>query len=210
MLRPVAQARHPLEGIAMRPWTWDYRRVGRCALLVLALSALVAILPGAAKAAYPGANGKVAWVSNNGGADLEIMSSNYDGTAVTQLTTNTVDDKDPAWSPDGTKIAFARFDTGLGRFVLWTMNADGSGQALLAAFSQSVTQPTWSPDGSKIAVTRDTTATNHDIFVMNLSPPLSPSDVAATSADERDPAWSPADPAKILFSYSSGGGNYAL
>jgi len=57
---------------------------------------------------------------------------------------------EPAWSPDGTRIAFA-MDSGGGTCCLsiWLMNADGSGLTRLGDVRGS--SPTWSPDGSKIA-----------------------------------------------------------
>src|SRR3954452_12683424 len=90
----------------------------------LAALALTACLQTGAQAAYPGANGKVAYESY--GTDGEIMVGAYDGSGSVALTSNTVDDKDPAWSPDGKKIAFAHFNSGTSLFEIWTMNADGS------------------------------------------------------------------------------------
>ena len=55
--------------------------------------------------------------------------STSDGTEQVRLTTSPADDADPAWSPDGTKIAFMSERTG--RRQVWVMNADGSGQTQL-------------------------------------------------------------------------------
>ena len=54
----------------------------------------------------------------------------------------------PAWSPDGMKIAFTSYRNQVWR--IWVMNADGSGQTQLSqqAYSEN---PVWSPDGTKIA-----------------------------------------------------------
>src|SRR5205807_3314416 len=75
----------------------------------------------------------------------EIYVMNADGSGVTQLTTMGTA-FDPAWSPDGTKIAF---DDGNEIYVI---NADGSGLRNItndpAHFDGT---PVWSPDGSKIA-----------------------------------------------------------
>ena len=54
---------------------------------------------------------------------------NPDGSGVTRLTTNSGPDIEPAWSPDGTKIVFARFITIVGQENrdIFVINADGSG-----------------------------------------------------------------------------------
>ena len=56
----------------------------------------------------------------------------------------------PAWSPDGSKIAFV--STGLGGSQLEVMRSDGSGKRVLArGVVERFEPPVWSPDGSTIA-----------------------------------------------------------
>lgn len=63
-------------------------------------------------------------------------------------------DVTPAWSPDGSRIAFASNRSG-GDFTLWVMNADGSGaRELTPAGQQADVFPTWSPDGQTLAFQR--------------------------------------------------------
>ncbi|MCI0488871.1 MAG: hypothetical protein L0229_19950 [Blastocatellia bacterium] len=63
------------------------------------------------------------WESDDGG--WEIWSQNADGSDRKQLTRNSVNDWGPAWSPDGTRIAYC---SGLNnRYEIWVMKADGSG-----------------------------------------------------------------------------------
>jgi TolB protein len=67
---------------------------------------------------------KIAFVSRRD-RNLEISVVNADGSGERRLTRNTVGDWEPAWSPDGRRIAFLR------NWHLYVMNADGTGQRRL-------------------------------------------------------------------------------
>ena len=62
--------------------------------------------------------------------DWEIYVMDANGGNLHQLTENSVDDRGPAWSPDGTRIAFvSNRDTGQPRDTdIYVMNADGTDQ----------------------------------------------------------------------------------
>src|SRR5439155_1546837 len=95
-------------------------------------------------------------------------------------------DFEPAWSPDGNRIAFARFVGNAGD--VWVMNADGSNQVRLTTSAADDEEPAWSPDGSKILFksTRDGGA---QIYVMNADG--SGQHVLVTSGDyDAEPSWS--------------------
>lgn len=93
------------------------------------------------------ASGQIAFTSSN---KEEICVINIDGTGLTFLTKSTGMDFEPAWSPDGKKIAFAS-----GRLFqneeIYVMNADGTEQIRLTNHPSSDGDPTWSPDGKKLA-----------------------------------------------------------
>jgi WD40 repeat protein len=134
-------------------------------------------------AALPGTNGRIAFVSTRDG-NSEIYTMNADGTAVTRLTSDPRQEHDPAWSPDGRRIAFTR--AGNFGFELWIMNADGSGQHQIAP-PQSFSDPSWSPDGTRLAV--DQIGAGSDIAVMNDDGTNRTNFILQD--DESDPAWSP-------------------
>ena len=73
-------------------------------------------------------------------------------------------DRDPAFSPDGPKIAFWSHRDG--NEEIYVMNADGSGQTRLTNNAVGDGQPAFSPDGSKIAFTSAPDG-NRAIYVMN-------------------------------------------
>ncbi len=60
----------------------------------------------------------------------------------------------PAWSPDGTKIAYTRLDQGLDTRELWIVNADGTHPSKVELDADvSVMEPRWSPDGTRVSFT---------------------------------------------------------
>src|SRR6266581_4100632 len=76
-----------------------------------------------AGAVVPGLNGRIAFARTVPGTHGEIFVMNPDGSGQANLTNNPARDFDPAWSPDGTRIAFASERDGNGD--IFVMNADG-------------------------------------------------------------------------------------
>jgi TolB protein len=92
---------------------------------------------------------------------------------------------DPAWSPDGTTIAFSSKRGGT--FDLYTMRADGSGTRRLTSTREDDGNPSWSPSGQALAFDRGPVG---DIWVVNEDG----SDARAIAdgpAAETQPAWAP-------------------
>ncbi|CAN5488682.1 hypothetical protein BH10ACT2_BH10ACT2_12930 [soil metagenome] len=127
---------------------------------------------------------RIVYRTLTGADDGELWVMDADGSNLH----NIVNDPDfsdwgPAWSPDGTMIAFN--SNRLGGHVIWVMDADGSNQ-------RSITRghgeyPAWSPDSQSIAFAG---GSYYDIRRVNVDG----SDDALVIGDpayEMGPAWSP-------------------
>ena len=131
----------------------------RRALLLLCVFALVG--PATAGAAFPGANGKIAFSRATTGGTTDIFVANPDGSGAQNVTnSNGTDDLESAWSGDGSRLAFWSPP------YVYTMDADGSNRLQLRWGGD----PSLSPDGSQIAYS--TTArffpeSNQEIFLMD-------------------------------------------
>ena len=125
----------------------------------------------------------------------EIYLMSLDDQTTTRLTDNDFDDKNPAWSPDGTQIAFStnRDDN----YEIYLMDKEGNNLVRLTENGFDDGDPCWSPDGTKIAFTSHRDG-NYDIFTMNADG-SNFRNLTRHSADDIDPAWSP-DGTQIAFS----------
>ena len=160
---------------------------------------MLVVQPRPAEATFPGQNGRIAFAANSFGIGRndEIYTMPPDGSDWRQLTSTTDGARYPAWSADGTKIAFNVVRQG--SHEIGTMYSDGSGRRLLTPIDGIPSnQPVWSPDGTKIAFWSYYDGQKADIFVMNADG----SGVKRLTTDpehhDAAPAWSP-DGTKIAF-----------
>jgi YVTN family beta-propeller protein len=148
------------------------------------------------------ANGKIAVAREGCDGDVlmcrepaHIVLVNPDGSGERDIGEGTT----PAWSPDGSRLAFTAGD---GR-AIYVVDADGTNRTAVVRCEEpscvSVMSPTWSPDGSQLAFTAERTGRSGDdpevdIWVVNADG----TDAHAVTACRRPdcssnfaPAWSP-------------------
>lgn len=146
-----------------------------------------------------------------GNRDVFVM--NADGSGLTNITNHPATDAYPAFSPDGTEIAFISDRNG--NFDLYVMNADGTDvRELTSNPADDGTGgggwgggPSWSPNGRLIAFESDRSG-NLEIYTLNLRTGAV-SRITRHSGIDVNPAFSP-DGSRIAFSSRRSGGDFDI
>jgi Tol biopolymer transport system component len=141
--------------------------------------------------------GRIAFVSNRNNGNYEIYVMKPDGTGQTRITNNTADYVHPAWSPDGSKIAFQ--SSLEGNDEIYVMNADGTGKINITKNAAYDWSPSYSPDGTKIAFASGRRG-SQEIYVMNADG-SEQTRLTDTMGFNNNPSYSP-DGSKIAFTCS--------
>ncbi|HEX4930039.1 MAG TPA: hypothetical protein VFV62_04950, partial [Gaiellaceae bacterium] len=142
--------------------------------LVLLATGAALLLPGAAaQAAFPGTNGLIAF--ERGG---DIYTVTTDSAHTVSALPLVLGASEPAWSPDGTKLAF----TQAGEIKVLTI-----GGSISPALDTGASAPAWSPDGTMLASEKGS-----DIWVISSAGGAARNlSNSGALADDDDPAWSP-------------------
>lgn len=177
---------------------------------VIALVAVVAtaalVVPigpqSAARAAWPGDNGRIFFVCKiTAVSQDDICSVQPDGSGLTNLTASpALRESQPAVSRDGAKVAFVR-----GIFAdarVWVMNADGTGQVQVTQVPSDA--PSFTPDG-RISF-RAQTDSSFEFQIVSASGGATTT-LAAATGSHRAPNWS-ADGSYVYSKFVDVGGNF--
>jgi Tol biopolymer transport system component len=181
---------------------------GLAALTALAVLPFVPAAPAAA--AFPGRNARIVFmrfgVANNNLGEIYSMTA-AGGSLLNLTNTPLIEDRDPAWSPDGERIVFRRFNAGPDQ--LWVMNADGTGLSVVPG-SGAARHPAWSPDGKRLVYEcyeswpyaghiclREVTGGGFTLLS------------AAPGVDDTRPSWSP-DGTRIVWTRRFAGGSHLV
>ena len=136
--------------------------------------------------------------------DREIVVFDFDASVPKPLSNDPFVDDSPAWSPDGTQIAFTSdrtFDV-----EIFVMDADGGNVQQLTDNSGEDWQPDWSPDGQRIAFASQVSG-DFEISVMDADGG-NVQQLTASPGHDWGPVWSP-DGQRIAFA-SDRTGNFEV
>lgn len=138
---------------------------------------------------------------NPGGKDFyRLTLSDSDGARPIVLLESREPVLAPAWSPDGTEIAYVSFETS--RPAIYRQNLATGAREQLTNFKGLNGSPAWSPDGNSMAMVLSKDG-SPDIYVMNLfSKRLTR--ITRHYAIDTEPVWMP-DGKSLLFTSDRGG-----
>ena len=106
----------------------------------------------------------------------------------------------PAWSPDGSRLAYVSFETG--RATVFVQEVETGQRRRLSDEEAESSAPAWSPDGGTLAVTRTSEGINRDIYVYAFDG-SAPRRLTQHPATDTEPAFS-ADGGEVYFTSDRG------
>ncbi|HRJ57410.1 MAG TPA: protein kinase [Anaerolineales bacterium] len=152
--------------------------------------------------AFGGGAGQIAFASNRTGVP-QIFLADLNGENAFQVTNLPNGACQPAWSPDGQRLAFISPCAGnedvYNNSSLYLINPDGTGLTTLDASPGGNFDPAWSPDGTVIAFTSLRTG-QMEIFTVEVEDSTAVTQITkgAQRVESRMPAWSP-DGSKMVY-----------
>ncbi|MDA7796825.1 Tol-Pal system beta propeller repeat protein TolB [Gammaproteobacteria bacterium] len=138
--------------------------------------------------------------SNTPEASYRLMLADSDGANENTLLTSSEPIISPSWSPDGKKVAYVSFETGLAKVYIQDI-ATGQRESVLSKNTQ-ISSPAWSPDGKYLSLTLYQDG-NAEIYILRLHDKTL-TRMTNQFAIDTESSWSPKGN-KILFTSGRSG-----
>jgi len=152
----------------------------------------------------PGAfNTRIAYVVKEGAgkaSSYKLQVADSDGHSAITILTSPEPLLSPAWSPDGTRLAYVSLEQR--RSTIYIQNVASGARTKIAEYKGLNSAPAWSPDGSRLALTLSKDG-NPEIYVLRLAD-NSLQRLTNHPAIDTEPAWSP-DGRQIVFTSDRAG-----
>ena len=132
---------------------------------------------------------RIAYVvqTNGGQFPYELRVSDYDGFNQFVVHRSPQPLMSPAWSPDGSKVAYVTFESGKSALVVQTLSNGAIRQ--VASFPRHNGAPAFSPDGTKLAFALSKTG-SLNLYVMDLASGQT-SQITDGRYNSTEPSWFP-------------------
>lgn len=142
---------------------------------------------------------RIAYVVKRGGV-WELQIADADGHNPQTALRSRESIISPAWSPDGTRLAYVSFESG--KPVVYVHHIASGQRTPVANFKGNNSAPAWSPDGNRIAVVLSRDGTSQ-IYLVNADG-SNLRQVTQTATINTEPSFTP-DGRSIVFSSDRGG-----